>query len=39
MHDMHIRLPKGVLSEDVPGGSFRSTGKYSYCGPFTKLNK
>jgi len=39
MPEMHMRLPKGVLSEDVPGGSFRNTGKYSCCGPFTKLNK
>ena len=39
MPKMHIRLPKGVLSEDVPGGSFQNTSKYSYCGPFTKLNK
>jgi len=39
MPEMHMRLPKGVLSEDVPGGSFQNTGKYSYCGPFTKLNK
>ena len=39
MLEMHMRLPKGVLSEDVPGGSFQNTGRYSYCGPFTKLNK
>ena len=39
MPEMHMRLPKAGLSEDVPGGSFQNTGKYSYCGPFTKLNK
>ena len=39
MPEMHMRLPKGVLSKKVPGGSFQNTGKYSYCGTFTKLNK
>jgi len=39
MPEMHMRLPKAVLSEDVPGGSFQNTGKYSYCGSFTMLNK
>jgi len=39
MPGMHMRLPKGVLSEDVPGGSFQDTGNYTYCGPFTKLSK
>ena len=37
--EMHMRLPKGVPSESIPGGSFQNTGKYSYCGPFTKLDK
>lgn len=37
--EMHMRLPKGVPSEDVPGGSFQNSGKYSFCGPFTKLDK
>ena len=37
--EMHMRLPKGVPSEDIPGGTFQDTGKYSYCGPFTKLDK
>lgn len=37
--EMHMRLPKGVASESVPGGTFQNTGKYSYCGPFTKLDK
>ena len=37
--EMHMSLPPGAASEDVPGGSFQNTGKYSYCGPFTKLDK
>jgi hypothetical protein len=37
--EMHMRLPRGVPSEPIPGGSFQGTGKYSYCGPFTKLDK
>jgi len=37
--EMHMRLPDGVQSEAVPGGTFQDTGKYSYCGPFTKLDK
>jgi Phospholipase A2-like domain/Domain of unknown function (DUF5679) len=37
--EMHLSLPKGVPSEYVPGGSFNNTGKYSFCGPFTKMNK
>jgi hypothetical protein len=37
--EMHLSLPKGVPSEYVPGGSFNNTGKYSFCGPFTKINK
>ena len=37
--EMHKSLPKGVPSESVPGGTFENTGKYSYCGPFTKLDK
>jgi hypothetical protein len=39
MPEMHMRLPSDVPSENVPGGSFQNTGKYSYCGPFTKLDK
>src|SRR6218665_3893477 len=37
--EIHMRLPSGASSEDVPGGSFQNAGKYSYCGPFTKLDK
>jgi len=37
--EMHMRLPSGVQSEAVPAGVFQDTGKYSYCGPFTKLDK
>lgn len=37
--EMHMRLPSGIASELVPGGAFQNTGKYSYCGPFTKLDK
>ena len=37
--EMHMRLPSGISSEPVPGGTFQNTGKYSYCGPFTKLDK
>jgi len=37
--EMHIKLPKWVPSEAVSGGTFQDTGKYSYCGPFTKLDK
>ena len=37
--EMHMRLPADVPSEYVPNGSFNNTGKYSFCGPFTKLSK
>lgn len=37
--EMHIHLPKGMQSEAVPNGFFQNSGKYSYCGPFTKLDK
>jgi hypothetical protein len=37
--EMHMSLPKNVKSENVQDGSFNNTGKYSYCGPGTKLNK
>jgi hypothetical protein len=37
--EMHMRLPREVPSEDVPGGAFQNTGKYSYAGPYTKLDK
>ena len=37
--EMHLRLPKDVRTEQVPGGDFNNTGTYSFCGPFTKLEK
>jgi hypothetical protein len=37
--EMHLSLPKDVKSENIENGSFNNTGKYSYCGPGTKLNK
>ena len=39
MPEMHLGLPKSVQSEFRPTGSFNSSGKYSYCGPFTKLQQ
>jgi len=35
--EMHLKSAVG--SENVENGSFNNTGKYSYCGPFTKLSK
>jgi hypothetical protein len=35
--EMHMKSKKG--GENVPGGSFNNTSKYSYCGPGTKLQK
>jgi len=35
--EMHLRSAVG--SENVPNGTFNDTGKYSYCGPFTKLRQ
>ena len=37
--EMHLSLPKDVKSENIENGSFNNTGKYSYCGPGTKLDK
>ena len=37
--EMHLKLPKNVDSENVSNGSFNNTGKYSYCGPGTKVKK
>ena len=37
--EMHLLLPTGVESENVPGGSFNNTGKYLFCGPGTKVAK
>jgi len=34
-----IHSKSAVGSENVENGSFNNTGKYSYCGPFTKLSK
>ena len=31
--------PKDIKSENIENGSFNNTGKYSYCGPGTKLDK
>ena len=36
--ELHMRY-KGGPSEDVPGGTFNNTGRYSYYGPFTKLDE
>jgi hypothetical protein len=33
--EMHLKSAVG--SEQVPSGSFNDTNKYSFCGPFTKL--
>jgi len=35
--EMHLKSAVGA--EQVPGGSFNDTNKYSFCGPFTKLRK
>ena len=37
--EMHISLPKDVSSENVLNGSFNNTGKYSFCGPGTRVQK
>ena len=37
MPEMHLSLPNTVESENIPNGSFQNTGKYSYCGPGTKV--
>ena len=39
MPEMHLSLPSDIDNETVPNGSFNNTGKYSYCGPFTKIDK
>ena len=36
---MHLKLPDDVPSEQVENGTFNNTWKYSFCGPFTKLDK
>ena len=37
--EMHLSLPHDISSENVENGSFNNTGKYSYCGPGTKVDK
>ena len=37
--EMHLKLPSDVQSETVENGSFSNTGKYSFCGPGTKVRK
>ena len=37
--EMHLSLPADVSSEKVENGSFQNTGRYSFCGPGTKLDK
>ena len=37
--EMHLSLPSDVPGEFVENGSFNNTSKYSYCGPFTKVEK
>lgn len=35
--EMHLKSAVGA--EQVPNGSFNNTGRYSFCGPYTKLEK
>ncbi|KAL7645173.1 UNVERIFIED_CONTAM: hypothetical protein RMT77_003551 [Armadillidium vulgare] len=37
--EMHKKLPKGVKSECIKGGSYNCTGRYSFCGPYTKFKQ
>lgn len=37
MPELHLKSKIG--GEQIPGGSFNNTKKYSYCGPYTKLDK
>ena len=37
--EMHLSLPSNKSSEKVSNGSFNNTGKYSFCGPRTKVQK
>lgn len=37
--EMHLNLPNNAPSENIENGSFNNTGKYSYCGPGTKVQK
>src|ERR1700733_13416640 len=37
--EIHLSLPANIPSENVPDGEFNNTKRYSFCGPFTKLQK
>ena len=37
--EMHLYLPNSIQSEDIQNGSYNNTGKYSYCGPGTKVQQ
>ena len=37
--EQHLTLDDPSKSEFVPNGNFNNTGKYSYCGPYTKLSQ
>jgi hypothetical protein len=37
--EVHLNLPSNTPSENIQNGSFNNTGKYSYCGPGTKIKK
>ena len=37
--ELHLSLPRNISSESIQNGSFNNSGKYSYCGPGTKVKK
>ena len=37
--ELHMSLPLDTPSEYIQQGSFNNTGKYSFCGPKTRLQK
>jgi hypothetical protein len=37
--ELHLPLDNPTQSEFIPNGSFNNTGRYSFCGPYTKLQK
>ena len=37
--ELHMSLPSHIPSEYIENGSFNNTGKYSFCGPKTKVRK
>jgi hypothetical protein len=37
--ELHLKLPSNISSEKVNNGTFNNTGKYSYCGPGTKVKR